>query len=312
MVSFRKKNIKDREYLYAEYSFRLPDNRVKKISKRVKEKDDSAERYFLEKEIEEHIKFALKNYTTDPVLTENKIKKLEDIKIRYKHIIKRLTEKQWKHLLERFTINFTYESNALEGNSLTLKDVTLILHENIVPKDKELREIYETKNTKEAHDLLFNKRLKITKESILRLQKMTMKNTGVKPGFKKVPNYLLMRNVKTTPPEKVEEEIEDLIDWYQNNKGKIHPVALASGFHGRFEKIHPFEDGNGRVGRTLINAILTEHGYPPLIIRKTMRPSYFSALEAYDNEHKEKLERFLLKKIEDTFNKFFKEYERYL
>ena len=96
------------------------------------------------------------------------------------------------------------------------------------------------------------------------------------------------------------------------NKNKIHTLRLATEFHARFEAIHPFEDGNGRTGRVLLNAILLEYGYPPLIIRKTARVAYFSSLEVFDKGYKGKLERFLLDKIKRTFNNFFKVYVGYL
>jgi Fic family protein len=147
---------------------------------------------------------------------------------------------------------------------------------------------------------------------MINIHSILVKDTEVPLGFKKLPNYLVMRNLKTTPPEKVEEEINNLTSWYEANKGKIHPLKLAAEFHARFESIHPFEDGNGRTGRILLNAILLEHNYPPLIIRKTARIAYFSSLEAFDKGHKDKLERFLLDKIKDTFEKFFKVYVKYL
>ncbi len=147
---------------------------------------------------------------------------------------------------------------------------------------------------------------------ILKLHALLVKETGVAAGFKKVPNFLWMRKLETAPPERVEEEMNNLVDWYDKTKGKLHPLKTASEFHSRFERIHPFEDGNGRTGRILINAILLENGYPPLIIRKTTRQAYFSALEAYDGGYKLKLERFLIEKFKETFNKFFKVYVRYV
>ena len=99
--------------------------------------------------------------------------------MKYREIIKKLNKKQIGDILDRFTVNFTYESNAIEGNSLTLKDVTLILTEKMVPKGKDLREVYETKNTREAHDLLFNNKLKIEINSILKLHEVIVKDTGV-------------------------------------------------------------------------------------------------------------------------------------
>ncbi len=316
MVSVRKKRINGKEYLYAEHSFRLPNGNVKKTSKLVKSAEEAkgpeTKKYFLRKEEEEYAKYASSKYIPDYVLTKQKIEKLELFKAEYRQIIRSLTKAQFKDILDRFTANFTYESNAIEGNSLTLKDVTLFFSHNILPKGKDLREVYDTKNTRDANELLFAGKIKITIADIIKLHSVLVKDTGIQVGFKKIPNFLLMRNVKTTPPEDVEKEMNALVLWYEKNKGKEHPLKMASEFHGRFEKIHPFEDGNGRVGRILINAILLENGYSPLIIRKTVRGPYFNALDAFDNGHKPKLLRFLLEKMEDTFRKFFFIYMKYI
>lgn len=316
MVSIKKKKIGKKTYLYAEYSFRLPDGSIKKISKLVKSEAEKNSRevkdYFIKREIAANRDFVISKYNAKNFLLEEEILQIEEAKVGYREIIKKLSKKQIKDILDRFTVNFTYESNALEGNSLTLKDVTLILGENVVPKNKDLREVYETKNTREAHELLFNKKIKISKESIIHLHSVLIKDTGVSIGFKKIPNYLLMRNVKTTPPEKVEEEVDKLIAWYHSSKDKVHPLKLAAEFHARFEKIHPFDDGNGRTGRILLNAILLEKEYPPIIIRKTTRIAYFAALEAFDNGYKPKLERFLIEKLKHTFRNFFQVYVKYL
>jgi Fic family protein len=316
MASIRKRKIGKKSYLYAEHSFRLPDKSIKKISKLVKEPSGLYGRetkdFFLEKETIANKEFSIKKYKTDSVFTEQELYKIEKARVGFREIKKKLTNKQWQDVLDRFTANFTYESNAIEGNSLTLKDVTLILGENIVPKNKDLREVYETKNTREVHEPLFNNKLSITKKHIIKIHSMLVKDTGVSFGFKKLPNYLVMRDLDTTPPEKVEEEIDNLIGWYDLNKEKLHPLKLATEFHARFEAIHPFEDGNGRTGRVLINAMLLERGYPPLIIRKTTRTAYFSALEAFDNGHRLKLERFLLEKLKETYNKFFGVYIKYI
>ena len=316
MVAVKEKSISGRNYLYAEYSFRLPDKSIKKISKLIKNKPDAAnettKQYFIAKEKKAYQTWALKTYSEDSIITRKIIEDIEELRVEYKHITNRLTKPQFEDIIDRFTINLTYESNAIEGNSLTLKDVMLILKENIVPKGKNLREIYETKNTRIAHNLLFSNKLKINRESIIKLQSTLVKDTGINTGFKKLPNFLLMRNVKTSPPEQVETEMKKLIDWYNNSKQKIHPIKLAAIFHSRFEQIHPFEDGNGRTGRILINAILLEHNLPPLIIRKTMRTTYFSALEASDKGHTLVLERFIIDKFKKTFNNFFKIYVKYL
>ena len=316
MVSVKSKTINGKTYLYAEYSFRLPDRKSKKISKLIQnrlEKDSSeVKEYFLHKQINAYQSYALKRYKPDLILTVEQVKQLEQIRVEYKEIKNRFTKNQIKDILDRFTVNFTYESNAIEGNSLTLKDVVLILGENITPKNKDLREIYETKNTREAHELLFKNKINITIKDMIKIHSILVKDTGISFGFKKLPNFITMRNLKTTLPENVEKEIRNLVKWYDHNKNKLHPLRLASIFHANFERIHPFEDGNGRTGRVLLNSILLKSGYPPLIIRKTSRLAYFSSLEAFDNNYKDKLERFLLDKLKHTFNNFFKIYVKYL
>ncbi len=316
MAFIRKKIINEKERFYLERSVRLPTGKIKKysvyLSNYPADKDTSEQDNRLNENIKiSMLDYAIKQYKKSGIYDETVIKKIEEAKLEYKEIIKKLTKKQFNDILDRFTANFTYESNAIEGNSLTLKDVTIIIHERILPKNKDLREIYETLNTRDAIEEIFRKKIKIKKEDIIKLHKILIKNTGVTPGFKKIPNFLLGRNIKTTPPERVEREIDELLEWYHKNK-EIHPLMRAVIFHGRFEKIHPFEDGNGRTGRLLVNAILINNDYPPLIIRKTQRIAYFSALEAFDNGYETKLHRFLLEKYKETNEKFFKIYVKYL
>ncbi len=314
MVSVKEKHRGEKRYLYAERSIRLPDGTVKKFSKLIHERDEAGSKmvadHFKKQELEAYRHAALATYRPDHILTKEKLAKVETYRAEYRILIRALTPQQRKDLIDRFTVNFTYESNALEGNSLTLKDVAVVLMEERVPAGKELREVFETRNTREANELLFKKKIKIDIPEIVKLHALLTKETGVARGFKRFPNFLLMRDVQTTPPEKVEDEMRALVARYQESDD--HPLRAAAEFHARFERIHPFEDGNGRVGRVLLNAILLENGYPPLIIRKTSRNAYLSALAAHDNNHADKLERFLLEKYEATFEKFFKIYTEYL
>ena len=319
MVFIRRKLRRGRSEYYAEHSFRLPDGSVKKISRYAGTKKPGKANEVLQRfktsleraEEEGNIAYALKHYRAGPILDEGQLREIETIKLKYKKIIKRLTDAQWKDLLDRFTVNFTYESNALEGNSLTLKDVAIIIQENVSIRGKDLREIYETMNTRKAVDLMFENRVRINEKGIIKLHGLLVKNTGVKVGYKTLPNFLLMRSVQTTPREKVPEEMGELLSLEGTGNG-AHPLQKAAAFHGTFEKIHPFEDGNGRVGRMILNAMLLQQGYPPLIIRKSQRIAYFNSLGAFDAGHQDKLLRFIIERYKSTFKQFFEVYVRYL
>ena len=319
MVFVSSKAIKGKKRYYLEKSVRLLNGKVKKFSIYLKDydakrkyKDINHYKRLLNGNISKELtEFAARYYKKINIFNEELLKRLEEIKLGYKEITKKLSKKQLQDIIDRFTANFTYESNAIEGNSLTLKDVTFVLHEKKAIKGKDLREIYETLNTREAMELVFSNKLRVNEKDIIKLHKILVKNTGISFGYKKLPNFLLARQVETTPPEKVKEEIKKLIEWYHEDK-YVHPLQRAAIFHGRFEKIHPFEDGNGRVGRLLINIMLLNNRYPPLIIRKSQRLSYFSCLEAFDKGYEDKLNRFLVEKYKKTYEKFFKVYVKYL
>lgn len=315
MVFVNRRIIHGKRRYYLERSVRLLSGKVKKFSVYLRNntkklKEQSAE--LLNTKVEEGmIKSAWEYYEHNSIFTRENVQRIEEIKLHYKRLLKKLTPKQYQDIIDRFTVNFTYESNAIEGNSLTLKDVTLILRENKAIGKRDLREVYETLNTRNALERLFYHKIRIHEEDICQLHEILVKNTGVATGYKKLPNFLLGRTVKTTPPERVANEMQRLLAWYHTHKA-IHPLQKAAQFHAQFEHIHPFEDGNGRVGRILINVILLEHGYMPLIIRKTQRIAYFNALQAADSGYYEKLYRFLLEKYKKTYKQFFEVYMKYI
>ncbi|MBN2517892.1 MAG: Fic family protein, partial [Candidatus Altiarchaeota archaeon] len=302
MVYFSKKRINGREYLYAISSVRLGDGRVTKLTKRVEKTIVTPElqAYFDEKQKQLMQKESLGRYKTDFVFTRPQIEKVEATRSDYRRILRRLTRAQKKDLFDRFTANFTYESNALEGNSLTLKDVNMVLFENKVVEGGDLREVYETKNSREVVDLILANKFKMGEKDIIRMHRMLVKDMGIATGYKKIPNYLLGGRVRTTPPEQVGEEMKALLNWYESEKD-MYPLKKAALFHGKFERIHPFDDGNGRVGRFLLNVILVNAGYAPLIIRKSQRVAYLNALEDFDGGYTTNLERFILDKYKNTF-----------
>ncbi len=315
---FKDKPIGKRRYRYLTKSIRLPDGKVKTLQKLVK---GAKSLEAASKEHADHMQneekrvfreYALKKYDIDDVFTRKQISNVEDMRVEYNLMLKSLGKEQQRDVFDRFTANFTYESNAIEGNSLTLKDVAIIMDENRSPDGKELRDVYETKNSRHVMDMMLKHRFKINEKDILRMHKALMSDIDKRIGYKKYPNFIIGKQVELTPPENVQTEMKELIRWHDEALEKIHPLRICSHFHGTFERIHPFADGNGRVGRFLLNAILIRNKYPPLIIRKSQRTAYLKCLEDFDNGYATNLERFILKRYKDTYRKFFSIYLRYM
>jgi len=314
-VYLKIKTIGGRKYKYAVKSIRLPDGSIKKLYRLIgakKPDDKELSRYFIAKEKEANINYALRKFDRGSVFSEDEIAKIESMRVDYRWLLKKLLKADLKDMFDRFTVNFTYDSNAIEGNSLTLKDVSIVIFKRTAIKGKDLREIYETRNSRRVVDMLLKRKFDVTHEDIIKMHKILMRDIDERTGYKALPNYIIGRRVETVSPENVKEEMEKLIRLYNNSLGRLHPLEIAAIIHGRFERIHPFSDGNGRVGRCLINMILVNNGYPPLIIRKTQRETYMNTLGAFDNGYEDKLKRFLIEKYKDTFKRFFEVYVKYV
>jgi hypothetical protein len=317
---FKDKVISGRTYRYLTKSVRLPDGSVKTLQRLVNAKEnislEAATKKYIDymgsEEKRVNSEYALSKYSSDSIFTKQQIVKVEEMKVEYNQMLKGLSKEQYKDVFDRFTANFTYESNAIEGNSLTLKDVAIIIFDGRSPEGKDLREVYETKNSRHVMDLILKNKFRVAEQDILRMHKLIMKDIDSRLGYKKFPNFLVGNQVILTPPEEVKAELVNLIKWYDEAIRTIHPLRVSAHFHAKFEKIHPFSDGNGRVGRFLSNVILMRSGYPPLIIRKSQRTSYLKCMGDFDRGYTPNLERFFLGKYKDTYRKFFKVYYKYM
>ncbi|MBU0662570.1 Fic family protein, partial [Candidatus Micrarchaeota archaeon] len=254
MAYLKEKTISGKKYLYLTKSIRLPDGSVKTLQKLVKGAKGKASikaletkyaDFFAGKEKDAYVEFAFGKYKTDSVFTRAEIKKIEEIKVDYRRILKRFGREQHKDVFDRFIANFTYESNAIEGNSLTLKDVAIVMFEKRTVEGKELREIYETRNSREVMERLLKNKFGLEERDIISMHRILMKNIDTREGYKRLPNFILGSRVKLARPEEVPREMKGLIGWHEKSAEKIHPLQLSALFHGKFERIHPFEDGNG-------------------------------------------------------------------
>ncbi|MCK5016734.1 MAG: Fic family protein [Candidatus Peribacteraceae bacterium] len=203
---------------------------------------------------------------------------------------------------ERLRIDWTYNSNAIEGNSLTYGETAFFLREGLTSEGKPLKDYVEAKNHAEAidylHEIVLSKRM-ITESFIKELHGLLLREieSTVAKGsngklihkplssgkYKTRPNHVLTLSGtihKYTEPIKIPDEMQSLLVWLKNNK--MHPVKKAALFHYRFVCIHPFDDGNGRMARLLMNLILMQEDYPPCVIHNTKRKEYLKNLEHSD------------------------------
>lgn len=194
-----------------------------------------------------------------------------------------LPEHTVKSIREHLLLEWTYNSNAIEGNTLTLIETKVVL-EGITVGGKTLREHLEVINHRDAILLveeIVAKDEPLTEWQIKNIHALVLK--GIYESYAGVyrDQQVIIAGAKHIPPEPflIKEKMESLIKWYDTDGRKLHPVERAAMLHIIFVGIHPFIDGNGRTSRLLLNLELMKSGYPPLIIRNENRIKYYNALD---------------------------------
>lgn len=231
---------------------------------------------------------AQQEYVLTNYLSIEQQRAIEKIKKGYGAYVERLTEQDFIKFEDATITSFTYNTNAIEGSTLSLNETGIILQEKITPSGKELREVYGALNMKDA--FYYAKKMSdITEKNIKKLHSIVLRNIlEVELGeYRTVPVRILGSMVRPPLPIDVEKEMKKLITWYENNK-HIHPFELACILHIKFEKIHPFRDGNGRVGRLLMNYILIKNKLPLLDIKVVRKFEYYKTLEKAQTRKKYK------------------------
>ena len=213
------------------------------------------------------------------ILTDEELKILNKIKKDHS----KQPKKTFKNRYEAFTSLFTHDSTAIEGNTLTLQETANLLFEKITPT-KNLREINEVLNHKNAIDHILEYEDDITKKFICDIHGFVIRDTLDLDLEDQIGRYrehqVYIRGVEwvPAPSDQVPKDMRNLLSWYTKNKNKLHPVVVAVYFHVGFELIHPFVDGNGRVGRLLLNFILHKNGYPMVNIPNIQKNRYYTVL----------------------------------
>ena len=214
-----------------------------------------------------------------------------------------------QHLLsQRFSVEYNFNSNHIEGNTLTYGQTELLLLFGKVSGEGDLKDFNDMKASQVTVEMVKeavqDKSIPLTQNFIRQLHKVLLREDYTVyrnlPGggqtsytvhagqYKTRPNSVITRygtRFEYASPEETPSLMSDLVDWYNEAEasGKYTPVELAALFHYRYIRIHPFEDGNGRIARLMVNYILARHGWPMIVIRNSKKAEYLEALNQSDN-----------------------------
>jgi len=228
--------------------------------------------------------------------------------------LNRLRHLQGDKVTRAFEIEYTYESNKIEGNTLTLQETALVIEKGLTVGGKTLNEHLEAVNHTYAIEYikeLSRDNQSISERDLLQIHSLILKGIdNINAGqYRKV--QVLISGAKYVPPQPylVAKEMEELFIWYNENKNKLHPVILSAEMHERLVAIHPFIDGNGRAARLLMNLILLQNGFPIAILKgdSESRLKYYNVLEIAQTEsNKQPFIDFITENVKETMLRIIK------
>jgi Fic family protein len=213
-----------------------------------------------------------------------------------------LTLWELRELQKSLRVMEVYNSNAIEGNTLTLGETRLVIEDGLTIGGKTTREMHEAEGLARAIDALISGELIVSEDTILMFHRLIMRGIDDENAgrYRQIQVYISWDDHRPPRASEVSWLMQELIVWYSSSLDKVssspllgdelersrrlggvlHPTLLASEFHYRFVKIHPFVDGNGRTARLISNLILMSHGYPMIIIPIVRRADYISSLHS--------------------------------
>ncbi|MBG9472361.1 Fic family protein [Priestia megaterium] len=212
-----------------------------------------------------------------------------------------------KSLREKLLLEWTYNTNAIEGNTLTMNETKVVL-EGITVGGKTMREHLEVINHRDAIayvEEIVQKGEPLTEWQIKNLHRLVLK--GIDDEYAGVyrDQQVFIAGAKHTPPAPylIKEQMEQLIKWYENEAQKLHPVERGAMLHAIFVGIHPFIDGNGRTSRLLLNLELMKAGFPAVVIKVENRLAYYEALDkSHTTKNYQDFIQLIVKEVEDSLN----------
>lgn len=219
-----------------------------------------------------------------------------------------LTQGELERLNEEFVVEYTYNSNAIEGNTLTLRETDLVLRGLTIDR-KPLKDHMEAIGHKEAFEYvseLVKDNVPISERIIKQIHFLVLADKKEDRGvYRRIPVRIMGAQHEPVQPYLIEPKMEQLLYQYAESDENI--VTKLARFHIEFEGIHPFIDGNGRTGRLLVNLELMKAGYPPIDIKFTDRIAYYNAFDEYHVNHNlSAMENLFASYIEERLDKYLR------
>ncbi len=208
---------------------------------------------------------------------------------------------------ESLTLEWTYNSNSIEGNTLTLQETKMVIEEGFTIKGKSLHEHFEAVNHQEAIEFiesLISPKYILTEKDILKAHALVLHKIEKEFAGRYRNSGVRIAGANFMPPNalKVNPFMEELINWVHDKQNKLNPIVKATIFHHRFVWVHPFFDGNGRTVRLIFNLLLMKEGFPPAIILKNDRKKYYDALNKANSGDYSKLLLLVLQAVERSLD----------
>ncbi len=294
MVRIKKRTLRGQIYYYLEHSTRK--------GKLVHKKE-----VYLGRKIPSNIE-KIKREFFDEIYQERWAADIEKIRKNFLQERRTMSKTIREKELQIFAIKFTYDTQRIEGSTLSLRDTADLLENGITPKNKPIQDVKEA----EAHrDLLYEilkDKKEISLQSVLKWHWKLFNSTKSPIAGKIRKHQVAISGSKFMPPSPIEvyPMLIDFFKWYNKNQAKMGGVELAALAHVKFVTIHPFADGNGRISRLVMNFILSRKGYPMFDIPYEGRTGYYNALE---RSHLKNDDRIFLQWFA---KKYIKEHRRYL
>lgn len=276
-------------FLVKDVGFKDKKSKVKKYLGNTPPSEKDIEKLSIEHTLEIETRAAEKKaefssafYTPDYFSTD-KVREIEELRFLYRTFTGLLTTNEIEAYEQKFEVYYVQGTTSIEGNTFSVRETHDLLINGILPKEKSLREINEIQNFKKVQTFRNKYKGKVTPDFIRTLHSFIMNNIDYESAgvFRRTDDIGIVGcDLRVTPSIMIEDEIEESIEeYYTSIKNGKYPFEQAVLFHYRFEMIHPFADGNGRVGREVFNYLLQKEGYPKLLFLGKDRNDYISALK---------------------------------